>query len=68
MVRYSMMVTMMMRLEKLGEHTPARPLKGGKYSLFEAGTRVAFRNVLERKQSSQEFSDAMVTQIDLLFL
>ena len=29
-------------VEKLGDHTPAGPLRGGKYSLFEAGTRVPF--------------------------
>ena len=27
-------------VEKLGGHTPAGPLRGGKYSAFEAGTRV----------------------------
>ena len=29
-------------VEKLGDHTPAGQLRGGKYSLFEAGTRVPF--------------------------
>lgn len=29
-------------VEKLGNHKPAGPLRGGKYSLFEAGTRVPF--------------------------
>ena len=29
-------------VEKLGNHTPWGPLRGGKYSLFEAGTRVPF--------------------------
>ena len=29
-------------LEKLGGHKPAGPLRGGKYSRFEAGTRVPF--------------------------
>ena len=29
-------------VEKLGDHKPAGPLRGGKYSLFEAGTRVPF--------------------------
>ena len=29
-------------VEKLGDHTPAGNLRGGKYSLYEAGTRVPF--------------------------
>ncbi len=29
-------------VEKIGNHKPAGPLRGGKYSLFEAGTRVPF--------------------------
>ena len=29
-------------VEKLGSHTPAGPFRGGKYSLFEGGTRVPF--------------------------
>ena len=29
-------------VEKNGNHTPAGVLRGGKYSLFEAGTRVPF--------------------------
>jgi len=29
-------------VEKLGSHRPAGPFRGGKYSLFEAGTRVPF--------------------------
>ena len=29
-------------VEKLGDHRPAGPLRGGKYSKFEAGTRVPF--------------------------
>jgi arylsulfatase A-like enzyme len=52
-------------VEKIGNHTPAGPLKGGKYSLFEAGTRVPF--VTYWKGTIQPgVSDAMVTQIDLL--
>ena len=34
-------------VEKVGDHKPAGPLRGGKYSLFEAGTRVPFLNLLE---------------------
>jgi hypothetical protein len=29
-------------VEKLGDHKPAGPLRGGKYSLYEAGTRLPF--------------------------
>lgn len=52
-------------VEKLGDHTPAGPLKGGKYSLFEAGTKVPFITYWKGK-IQPGVSDAMVTQIDLL--
>ncbi len=52
-------------VEKLGDHQPAGPLRGGKYSLFEAGTRVPF--ITYWKGTIQPgVSDAMVSQIDLL--
>ena len=51
-------------VEKLGKHTPAGALRGGKYSLFEAGTRVPFitywKGTIKPKKS-----DAIVSQIDL---
>ncbi|PKB00274.1 arylsulfatase A-like enzyme [Flavobacteriaceae bacterium MAR_2009_75] len=51
--------------EKLGDHTPAGILRGGKYSLFEAGTRVPF--ITYWKGNIQPgVSDAMVCQVDLL--
>ena len=50
---------------KLGNHKPAGPLKGGKYSLFEAGTRVPFV-VSWPGKIKPSVSDAMVCQIDLL--
>ncbi|WP_111671714.1 sulfatase family protein [Algoriphagus litoralis] len=52
-------------VEKLGDHTPAGPLRGGKYSLFEAGTKVPFITYWKGK-IQPGVSDAMVTQIDLL--
>jgi len=52
-------------VEKLGKHTPAGPLRGGKYSLFEAGTRVPF--ITYWKGTIQPgVSDALVCQMDLL--
>lgn len=52
-------------VEKLGKHTPAGPLRGGKYSLFEAGTRVPFLTYW-KGTIEPGVSDALVTQIDLL--
>lgn len=50
---------------KLNGHTPAGPLRGGKYSAFDAGTRVPFLvswpGVIEPKTS-----DALVSQVDLM--
>jgi arylsulfatase A-like enzyme len=51
-------------VEKLGSHTPAGPLRGGKYSLFEAGTRVPFITYWKGKIEPTK-SDAIVSQIDL---
>ena len=52
-------------VEKLGDHTPAGKLRGGKYSLFEAGTRVPFITYWKGKTKPQ-VSDKIVTQIDFL--
>ncbi|GAB2492790.1 sulfatase family protein [Algoriphagus taiwanensis] len=52
-------------VEKLGDHTPAGPLRGGKYSLFEAGTRVPFLTYW-KGEIQPGLSNAMVTQIDLM--
>ena len=52
-------------VEKLGQHTPWGPLRGGKYSLFEAGTRVPFITYWKGKINAG-VSDAMVSQIDFL--
>ena len=51
-------------VEKLGDHTPAGPFRGGKYSLFEAGTRLPFISYWEGT-IQPSVSDAMITQIDL---
>lgn len=50
---------------KVGKHTPAGPLRGGKYSLFEAGTRVPFITYW-KGQIDPAVSDALVSQVDLL--
>ena len=52
-------------VEKLGNHKPAGNLRGGKYSLFEAGTRVPFITYWEGKIKPQ-VSNALVCQVDLL--
>ncbi|MDD2380886.1 MAG: sulfatase-like hydrolase/transferase, partial [Mariniphaga sp.] len=51
-------------VEKLGEHKPWGPLRGGKYSLFEAGTRIPFITYWKGK-IEPSVSDVMVSQIDL---
>ncbi len=51
-------------VEKLGDHRPAGPLRGGKYSNFEAGTRVPFL-VRWPGRVKPGVSDALVSQIDL---
>jgi arylsulfatase A-like enzyme len=50
---------------KLGTHTPSGPFRGGKYSQFEAGTRVPFilRWPARVKPGT---SDALVSQVDFL--
>lgn len=49
---------------KIGDHTPSGPLRGGKYSLFEAGTRVPFITYWKGK-IKPGVSDALVCQLDL---
>ncbi len=52
-------------VEKLGDHKPAGPLRGGKYSNFEAGTRVPFI-VRWPGRVKPGVSNALVSQVDLL--
>lgn len=52
-------------VQKLGQHRPAGPWRGGKYSNFEAGTRVPFI-VRWPNRVQPGVSDALVSQIDLL--
>ena len=51
--------------EKVGNHKPAGPLRGGKYSLFDAGTRVPFATYWQGT-IKPGVSDAIVCQLDLL--
>ena len=50
---------------KLGDHRPAGPLRGGKYSAFEGGTRVPFV-VRWPGHVKPGVSSALVGQVDLL--
>lgn len=51
-------------LELLGEHKPGGPLRGGKYSNFEGGTRVPMI-VHWPDQVKAKVSNALISQIDL---
>ena len=51
-------------VEKLGAHRPAGPWRGGKYSNFEAGTRVPFL-VRWPGRVRVGISSALVSQVDL---
>ena len=50
---------------KNGDHNPWGPFRGGKYSLFEAGTHVPFFTYWKGKIEAG-VSDATVSQLDLL--
>ncbi len=50
-------------VEKLGAHNPAGPWRGGKYSAFEAGTRVPFL-VRWPARCKPRTSNALVSQVD----
>ncbi len=52
-------------VEKLGDHAPAGPFRGGKYSSFEGGTRVPFV-IRWPARVKPAVSDALVSQVDLI--
>ena len=52
-------------IELLGNHKPSAGLRGGKYSLFDAGTRVPFITYW-KGTIKPAVSDALVSQLDLL--
>ncbi len=52
-------------VEKLNGHTPSGPLRGGKYSAFDAGTRIPFIVRWPKKVKPSE-SNALACQIDFM--
>lgn len=52
-------------VELLGDHKPAGPLRGGKYSAFNAGTQVPFIVCWPGKLKHKE-SDVLVSQVDFM--
>ncbi|WP_321343088.1 arylsulfatase [uncultured Draconibacterium sp.] len=52
-------------VERIGNHDQNGGLRGGKYSLFEAGTRVPFITYWKGKIEPKK-SDALVSQLDIL--
>lgn len=53
-------------VEKLGKHKPSGELRGGKYSLFEGGTRVPFITYWQGQIFKGKVSEAIISQMDLL--
>ncbi len=52
-------------VELLGDHRPWGSFRGGKYSIFEAGTRVPFVVSWPGGMEKGKISEALVSQIDL---
>lgn len=52
-------------VEKLGSHKPGGIYRGGKYSAFEAGTRVPFIVSWKGKIKTGKVNDALFSQVDL---
>ncbi|HMF69939.1 MAG TPA: arylsulfatase, partial [Flavitalea sp.] len=53
-------------VEKLNGHKPAGPLRGGKYSSFDAGTRVPFLVSWPGHLKAGSISNALFSHVDLL--
>lgn len=51
-------------IELLGDHKPGGPLRGGKYSAFEAGTRIPVIVSWPKVVKKGEVSDALISQVD----
>jgi arylsulfatase A-like enzyme len=52
--------------ENLNGHTPAGPFRGGKYTIYEGGTRVPFITRWPGRIKPATTSDALVCQVDFL--
>jgi arylsulfatase A len=52
-------------VQRIGDHTPGGPFRGGKYSAYEAGTRVP-TIVWWPARVKPDVSDALLTQVDLV--
>ena len=52
-------------IEKLGDHKPAGPLRGGKYSVFDGGTRVPMMVRWPGHVKPDSMSAALIGQVDL---
>ena len=52
-------------VELLGDHKPWGPLRGGKYSAFEAGTRIPFIVSWHNGVAKGKVSQALVSHIDM---
>ncbi len=52
-------------VEKLGNHQPNGVFRGGKYSAFEAGTRVPFILSWQGKVAKGKTSGVLISQVDL---
>lgn len=50
--------------ELLGDHKPGGPLRGGKYSAFEAGTRIPAIISWPKEIKKSKVSDALMSQVD----
>jgi arylsulfatase A-like enzyme len=53
-------------VERLGNHRPAGKLRGGKYSVFDGGTRVPMIAHWPGHIKADTISDALISQVDLL--
>ncbi len=52
-------------VELLGNHKPSSEFRGGKYSVFEAGTRVPFMIKWKKGVVSTNVNDALFSQVDI---